>query len=284
MAIADETVAAFRQLAQAVHQAGESGNFGADQSRALANAETALDAAIRNFAANPGDGNAQRAATAAAERAERALASATPATLDAALRTIAEATRLLLAATAAARPRAAALPSIQGSLRIARRPAPVGFLAAADADTGDRTEAGGGDPSVYNKLITLFPAEALTLYGSGLAIFPDGTVRKLGVLIVCVVLLFFVRRLANTSRPVGNEPTNIDAVAVWVAVVAFLLWATATDAAWLFGLSELTGGWLGESAVVVKQWAAFLGAAFVLGATAFYTPKPLPGEDTSGTV
>ncbi|NIJ22034.1 hypothetical protein FHS95_003745 [Sphingomonas naasensis] len=280
MAIADETVAAFRQLAQAVHQAGESGNFGADQSAALANAETALNAAIRNFAAAPGDETAQRAAAAAAGRAERMLASATPADLDAALREIADATRLLLAATGAARAHTAALPSIQGSLRIARRPAPTGVLSATGAD--DNIEAGGGDPTVYNKLITLFPAEALTLYGSGLAIFPNGAVKKLVVLIVCVVLLFFVRRLANTSRPVANEPTNLDAAAVWVAVTAFLLWATATDAEWLFGFYDLTGFGLPERAEVVRQWAAFLGAAFVLGATAFYTPKPLPSEGTAG--
>ena len=292
MAKADETKAAFRQLAKAVHDEADSGRFGEDEGKMLGDRHTALNGAIRGFSATPGSDDAQDSAIAAAGRAERAIATAEPGAIGAATAAIDDAIDLLIAATGASsadapiapaparRGASVAIPAIQGSLRIARRPAARGefdFTAADAWVEGAAEQAGGGDPTIYNKLITLFPAEALTLYGTGLAIFPSNAGEKFLVLLVCVVILVVIRRSANTSRPAPDSgATNIDGPAVWIALFAFLLWATATDAQWTFGVPLLGLASAMPSHEPIQQWAAFLGAAFVLAAAALYTPKPLP--------
>jgi hypothetical protein len=126
--------------------------------------------------------------------------------------------------------------------------------------------AGGGDSNYYNKLITLFPAEALTLYGTGVAVFGRST---LAALIVCLIVLVLLRSVA-TQPPQGGQPHY---EAVGVAAVSFLLWTTATDADWIHDLNKSLD--LSD----VRKWAAFLGAAFVLLAPAFIQP-PTTGPVT----
>jgi len=135
---------------------------------------------------------------------------------------------------------------LRGTLRLA--PGRTGAIAG--------NQAGGGDANYYNKLITLFPAEALTLYGTGVAVFGRST---LAALLVCLAVLIVLRSIA-TQPATGGSP-HIPAVVV--AVVSFLLWTTATDPAWLGGLN-LKGLSLDDA----RKWAAFLGAAFVFLAPA----------------
>ncbi|HEX6741685.1 MAG TPA: hypothetical protein VF079_07830 [Sphingomicrobium sp.] len=161
-------------------------------------------------------------------------------------------------------------------------PAPV----ADGGAQGATSDAGGGDPNYYNKLITLFPAEALTLYGTGVAIFgaaPGSHTRSPFYMIaICLVVLVFLRMVANQPKdptqrpPVWRVWSNTDLPAVIVAVISFLLWATATDPNWLDGAPkglQLFGKFDGT---FIRQWAAFLGAAFVLVAPNFVEPPPTP--------
>jgi hypothetical protein len=122
---------------------------------------------------------------------------------------------------------------------------------------------GGGDANYYNKLITLFPAEALTLYGTGVAVFGRST---LAALVVCLVVLVVLRSVATQPQQGGSPHYE----AVGVAAISFLLWTTATDPAWI-GDMKLQNLDLTE----VRKWAAFLGGAFVLLAPALIQPpKP----------
>ncbi|HVU36125.1 MAG TPA: hypothetical protein VHE61_21970 [Opitutaceae bacterium] len=124
---------------------------------------------------------------------------------------------------------------------------------------------GGGDASYYNKLITLFPAEALTLYGTGVAVFGRST---LAALLVCLAVLVLLRSVA-TEPPQGGRP-HFEAVIV--AAVSFVLWTTATDPAWIVD-TRIRNLDLAE----VRKWAAFLGGAFVLLAPVFIQP-PRPAS------
>jgi hypothetical protein len=126
---------------------------------------------------------------------------------------------------------------------------------------------GGGDASYYNKLITLFPAEALTLYGTGVAVFGRST---LAALVVCLAVLVLLRSVATEPQQGGRPHYE----AVIVAAISFLLWTTATDPAWIVD-TRLKNLDLQE----VRKWAAFLGGAFVLLAPAFIQPpKPAPAN------
>lgn len=159
---------------------------------------------------------------------------------------------------------------IAGSLRL-EGPQPRRRSVVGDA------EAGGGDANYYNKLITLFPAEALTLYGIGLAVFGGST---LGALLVCLAILIYFRWEANKPREGG--PT--DKAAVAVAVISFLLWTTATDPHWLAGLDPVKLGLVKDATGIdaffkaAQKWATFLGAAFVLIAPAAVKAPPPPPE------
>lgn len=130
------------------------------------------------------------------------------------------------------------------------------------ADTDCRRR--GGDANYYNKLITLFPAEALTIYGTGVAVFGRST---LAALIVCLVVLVLLRSVATQPQDGGRPHFQ----AVIVSVISFLLWTTATDPGWIED-ARLRNVDIAE----IRKWAAFLGAAFVLLAPAFVQP-PQPG-------
>ena len=139
----------------------------------------------------------------------------------------------------------------------ARGAAPDGALGAPVATTETQ------DPSYFQKLVNLFPAEAVTLYGTGVAIFTN---PGIGVIIVCLVVLVGLRLYA--TQPTGGGKPHYAAVAV--AAVAFVLWATALDATWLTALSS------GIDVADASKWASFLGAAFVFVAPLVLPPPPAP--------
>ena len=149
---------------------------------------------------------------------------------------------------------------LRGALRLEPAAPPVltRDMVAPGAPSG-----GGGDASYYNKLITLFPAEALTLYGTGVAVFGRST---LAALIVCLLVLILLRSVATEPQQGGHPHYE----AVIVAAISFILWTTATDPGWIVD-TRIRNLDLQE----VRKWAAFLGGAFVLLAPAFIQPpKP----------
>jgi hypothetical protein len=149
---------------------------------------------------------------------------------------------------------------LRGALRLEPpRPANTRDIAGPGAPSG------GGDANYYNKLITLFPAEALTLYGTGVAVFGRST---LGALLVCLAVLVLLRSVATEPQQGGRPHYQ----AVIVAAISFVLWTTATDPGWLAD-ARLKNLDFPE----VRKWAAFLGGAFVLLAPAFIQPpRPTP--------
>lgn len=175
---------------------------------------------------------------------------------------------------------------LRGSLRIAAdRPAATVSRGTAGMSTKslsptdvvatgvvDRDEQ--KDPNYYQKLINLFPAEAVSLYGTGTAIFGFAS---LGVIIVCLIVLVVLRVFA-TQPEGGGQPQWIP---VAVAVVSFLFWATALDPNWLtWAIGRLpptpTPDQVREHAAQlaeIKKWAAFAGAALVFVAPLLVKPK-----------
>ena len=153
---------------------------------------------------------------------------------------------------------------LRGALRLEpARPVITRDIAAPGAPSG----GGGGDANYYNKLITLFPAEALTLYGTGVAVFGRST---LAALLVCLVVLVLLRSVATEPQQGGRPHYE----AVIVAAISFVLWTTATDPAWLADARIKNVDF-----TEVRKWAAFLGGAFVLLAPAFIQPpSPAPAN------
>lgn len=127
--------------------------------------------------------------------------------------------------------------------------------------------ASSGDAGYYQKLTNLFPAEALAIYGTGTAIF--GAANPV-VIAVGLLILFVLRTVANQS-PSGAAT---DWRAVGVAVVSYLLWATATDAGWLAAFDARLEPTLNE----VRKYAAFFGAALVFVAPVLAPP---PGQGSA---
>ena len=150
--------------------------------------------------------------------------------------------------------------AIQGALRLEPSGPSQGRRGAAP----DLKDGSGGDANYYNKLITLFPAEALTLYGTGVAVFGRST---FGALVACLAVLIILRWIATMPKTGG--PPHVPAVVV--AVASFLLWTTATDPDWL-----IDWPFWQVDAFETQKWAAFLGAAFVLLAPILVrAPEPL---------
>lgn len=138
-------------------------------------------------------------------------------------------------------------PMIRGALRIGRAAGSGGPRDAAGSANAD------GDPNYYQKLTNLFPAEALALYGAGVALFGSST-----LLIVAVVLavLLALRTLATQPATGGSAQP----IPVAVAAISFVLWATATDPHWLEG--PWFTGWTGLTELeYLRKCAAFLGGA-----------------------
>ena len=150
-------------------------------------------------------------------------------------------------------------------LRGALRLEPARTVTARDLAEPGAPSGGGGEANYYNKLITLFPAEALTLYGTGVAVFGRST---LAALVVCLIVLVLLRTVATQPQQ-GGQPHY---EAVLVAAISFVLWTTATDPQWIAdaNLKNL-------DLAAIRKWAAFLGGAFVLLAPAFIQPpQPAP--------
>lgn len=120
----------------------------------------------------------------------------------------------------------------------------------------------GADPNYYQKLTNLFPAEALAIYGSGVAIFGSA---NFVVVAVGLIILLVLRTLA-TQNAAGTRP---DWRAVAVAAASYLLWATANDANWLTILDSR----LIAKVAVCRKYAAFFGAALVFLAPVL-APEP----------
>ena len=169
-------------------------------------------------------------------------------------------------ATTAATPTSGGL---RGSLRVtaATRPfdarsATVAAGASSKAlPKGGATGAAAGDPSYYQKLTNLFPAEALALYGTGVALFGGATPF---VVLAALGVLLLLRIFA--SQPTEGGPPEW--IAVLVAAVSYLLWATATDPAWL--------AWIAAPDENLRRGAAFLGAALVVVAPLLVRTKLVP--------
>lgn len=148
---------------------------------------------------------------------------------------------------------------LRGALRIVRTPASAEASARyRDGPPGPTRPTGTADANYYQKLTNLFPAEALALYGTGVALFGGAT--PFVVLAVFGVLLAL--RIFATQPPKGGAPQW---VAVLVAAVSFLLWATATDPAWLV--------WATHPTEDLRRGAAFLGAALVILAPVLVRPQ-----------
>src|SRR5947209_3019987 len=94
-------------------------------------------------------------------------------------------------------------------LRGALRLEPVRTVTSRGITEPGPPSGGGGDANYYNKLITLFPAEALTLYGTGVAVFGRST---LAALVVCLVVLVLLRSVA--TQPQQGGPPHYEAVVV----------------------------------------------------------------------
>jgi hypothetical protein len=146
--------------------------------------------------------------------------------------------------------------ALRGSLRLSAptsRASPGGVLRGARPSPGALSDGNGkgsgGDPGYYQKLTNLFPAEALALYGTGVALFGGATPF---VVIAALIVLLLLRLFA--SQPAEGGPPEWLAVAV--AASSYLLWVTATDPGWLsFATTP------GED---LRRGAAFLGAALVV--------------------
>lgn len=220
-----------------------------------------LQQALEGFLAGGVAGTA--AQLAAAGRVRDSAAAMTP---DAGSVTRTEAA-VKAAADALSPARGGLLSALRGSLRIARAPIdrptqadrPFGAAIAATTSTEapsptTRAAAGNdaaGDPDYYRKLTNLFPAEALALYGTGVALYGAGTWP---VVLVTLAVLLLLRLVATQPRG-GGRPQP---VAVAVAAVSFLLWATATDPTWLIQILH-TG-----APDAIRHSAAFGGAALVV--------------------
>lgn len=90
------------------------------------------------------------------------------------------------------------------------------------------------------------------------------------MILVCLAILLVLRYFA--TQPTGGGAPNY--IAIGVAAVAFLLWATALDAEWL---RPLLGPNTSPTVLSdVKKWASFLGAAFVFLAPFLLQPRPAP--------
>jgi hypothetical protein len=129
------------------------------------------------------------------------------------------------------------------------RPFPTrGHASAATASSSDNTSHA-HDPSYYQKLTNLFPAEALVLYGTGVALFGGATAF---VVLAGLVVLLLLRLLASQPAQ-GGTP---EWIAVITAAASYLLWATATDPQWL--------SFITSPDETLRREAAFLGAALVV--------------------
>jgi hypothetical protein len=185
----------------------------------------------------------------------------------------------------AAASKAGFLGALRGSLRIARdQPArtvakgtagmATKSITKADVAVGATTSSAERDPNYYQKLVNLFPAEAVSLYGTGAAIFG---LASLPVILICLLVLV-VLRLFATQPEQGGPPQTI---AVAVAAISFLLWATALDPQWLsWAIGTLpanaSAAQVKQHAAVVsdiKKYAAFIGAAWVFVAPLLIRPK-----------
>jgi hypothetical protein len=271
MATVAETISAYAALGTRIYQAASSGLFDEQESALLSQLHTALTAAARNFQERPAYGTTSpkyEAPIAAANNASTALAAAKTGALDQAATAIRGAIQTLVEVTGKRAPGF----GLRGALRLRRAPAGPILFGTRSGDAGD---ASGGDSNYYNKLITLFPAEALTLYGTGLAIFGAmAGPSAFWVILVCLIVLLAVRWKAN--QPTTTEG-GTDRPAVAVAIISFVLWATATDPSWIGAapksLRVIPGVYDGD---LIRKWAAFLGAAFVFIAPAFVEPKDTP--------
>ena len=165
------------------------------------------------------------------------------------------------------------LASLRGALRFDRGRATSSGDGAVtksafpdDVASGTPEHGTADDPNYYQKLTTLFPAEALAIYGTGTAIF--GTANVVVVAVGLVVLL--------TLRIVANQEASgpkVDWRAVVVAVVSYLLWATANDAHWLASIVHPAS----NGATEVRHYAALFGAALVFLAPVL-APAPVKAE------
>lgn len=191
------------------------------------------------------------------------------ASVDAAMAKVRAAADALKAATPAAS--GGFLESIRGSLRFEAAPVPRGGpvlegAAVAAADDGKQSPPP-GDPNYYQRLTGLFPAEALALYGTGVALFGGA---NLFVVLVALVVLLILRYIA-TQPSGGGAP---DWLAIGVAVLSYLLWSVASDPEWLAGLLTATEEAAKLLALNLQKGAAFIGAAVVVLAPLVVKPKP----------
>lgn len=271
MATVAETITAYSALGTRIYQATDSGLYSAEESALLSQLHTAVTAVVRNFHNRPAHGPQSpeyEPAIASANNAATELAKAETGRLAAAVTAIRAAIQTLVGVTA----RRQAEFGLRGSLRLAHESA----ANTAEAAPGDAPAGSGGDPNYYNKLITLFPAEALTLYGTGVAIFGGAGAGRSAfyVIILCLVVLLLVRWKANQPKTTTG---GTDRSAVSVAVISFMLWATATDPSWIGEAPKFFSVIPGTyDADLIRKWAAFLGAAFVFVAPNFVEAKETP--------
>jgi hypothetical protein len=110
------------------------------------------------------------------------------------------------------------------------------------------------DPPWFAKLMTMFPAEAVTAYLTGSQYFNGGSLWLVGVTLVAVLLVRWVALTSPEGKP--NVP------AVIVAGVSFLLWVGATaDPALAAQVQSLIGD---KADPVVFQKGLEKGAAFII--------------------
>ncbi|MDQ2762920.1 MAG: hypothetical protein M3Y22_05370, partial [Pseudomonadota bacterium] len=97
---------------------------------------------------------------------------------------------------------------------------------------------GNADPSWFAKLMTMFPAEAVTAYLTGMHYFGGGSLWLVAVTLVAVLIVRWVALTSPEGRP--------NVVAVVVSGISFLLWVGATIdqplARQIYELANATGG------------------------------------------
>lgn len=227
-----------------------------------------LIAARDRFANGGAAGTAALKATVSTAKAAVDAATPDSASMTPMLAKVRVAADALDAARRATAPQGGFLESIRGSLRFTKAPADRGgpVLEAAGAED-DKGSPPSGDPNYYQRLTGLFPAEALALYGTGVALFGGA---NLFVVLVALVVLLILRYVA-TQPSGGGAP---DWLAIGVAVLSYLLWSVASDPAWLADLLTASDEATRLLAVNLQKGAAFIGAAVVVLAPLVAKPNP----------
>ena len=115
------------------------------------------------------------------------------------------------------------------------------------------------------KLTTLFPAEALALYGIAQGIFGSTGRSLAAAACACLLVLIFLRYQATKTSATSSPQW----VAIVVAVVSFILWIITTGGSFNF----ISDAALPDGS---QKWAAFLASAWTIVVPFIYKAEVRP--------